>query len=137
MPAWQAHHASLLPMRPPGPTLLRIVLVVLIAGAFAVTYLSTRKGPQSIWANLTFGYIVAVLANVLIPHLPATLVLRSYTPGVVTACFINLPVMSVLAVKAVQERYVAGGKAVAFAIMVPVVLGVFVAALFGSLSILH
>src|SRR5215469_16087519 len=62
--------------------------------AFAITYFSSRRGPQSFWAYLLFGYIVTMLVNVLVPHVPSALVFRSYTPGVVTAVLINLPAMT-------------------------------------------
>lgn len=47
-----------------------------------------------------------MLLNVLLPHIPATLVFREYTPGVVTAVLINFPVMSILLFKAVREQWV-------------------------------
>ena len=123
MPAWTAEHASQLPMHPPGAIEFRFALVVLTVAAFAVTYFSARKGPQSSWAYLLFGYIVAMLANVLVPHVPASIMFRGYAPGVVTAVLIDLPVMSYLAVRAVRENWVAGWKAVAFGTGVPLVLG--------------
>ena len=123
MPAWTAQHASQLPVHPPGPSEIRLALLLLTALAFAVTALSAKKGPQSIWAYLTFGYIVAMWVNVLVPHLPASLIFFSYTPGVVTALVINLPVMSYLAVRAMAEQWVSGWKATIAAIAVPAVLG--------------
>jgi Protein of unknown function with HXXEE motif len=63
----------------------RFAVLVLTIAAFGLTYLSSRKGKQSVWSYLLFGYIIAMLVNVFIPHVPATLILRSYTPGVITA----------------------------------------------------
>jgi hypothetical protein len=123
MPGWTAGHAGQLPMHPPGAVEIRIALIVLTVAAIAVTYLSVRKGPQSFWSYLLFGGIVAVLVNVFVPHVPATLLFRSYTPGVVTAVLINLPVMSYLASRAVREQWVSGGRAVAFGLGVPLALG--------------
>lgn len=71
-----------------------------------------------------------MLLNVLLPHIPATLVFREYTPGVVTAVLINLPVMSILLFKAVREQWVSGGKAIAYALLVPLAIGGAIAALF-------
>jgi len=123
MPAWTAGHASQVPIHPPGAIEIRIALVVLTVAAFALTYFSAHKGPQSFWAYLLFGSIVAMLANVFVPHVPTTLMFRSYTPGVVTAVMINLPLMSYLAVRAVREGWVSGWKAVAFGAGVPLALG--------------
>jgi hypothetical protein len=123
MPGWAARHGSELPVHPPPAGEVRAALLALTLLAFILTALSARKGPQSIWAYLTFGYIVAMWVNVLVPHLPASVIFFSYTPGAVTAVLINLPVMSYLAVRAVAEQWVTGWKAVVAAIAVPAVLG--------------
>jgi len=122
-----------LPMHPPGALLVRVALIALVIAAFAVTYLSEREGPRSVWAYLLFGGIVAMLVNVFVPHVPATLLFRSYTPGVVTAVLVNLPVMSYLAWRAVRERWVSGRRAAAFGVGVPVGLGgaIFLLMVFG------
>ena len=133
MPGWASQHAGQLPMHPPGALLVRVALIALVIAAFAVTYLSEREGPRSVWAYLLFGGIVAMLVNVFVPHVPATLLFRSYTPGVVTAVLANLPVMSYLALRAVREQWVSGGRAAAFGVGVPVGLGgaIFLLMVFG------
>jgi hypothetical protein len=123
MPRWAAGHAMQLPVRPPGAEEIWVALVVFTVAAFAVTYLSARRGPESIWAYLTFGYIVTMLANVLVPHVPAAIVFRGYAPGVVTAVLINLPVMSLLTFRMLREGWVHGWKVAVFGIGVPLMLG--------------
>ena len=109
---------------PPSAVKIRVALLVLSAAAFALTWLSVRQGPQSAWAYLTFGYIVAMLVNVLVPHVPAAIWFHSYAPGLVTAVAINLPLMSWLAWRAVRDGWVSGWKAFAFAVGLPVAGGV-------------
>jgi len=137
MPRWASQHDVRLPFPRPQADEIHFALVVLTVAAFAVTYLSQRKGKQSFWAYLMFGSIVAVLVNVFVPHVPATFVYRGYTPGVVTAVFVNLPLMSILCLKAVRESWVSGAKAVASAIAVPLAIGVMIPALFLIGSIIH
>lgn len=130
MPGWDVRHAVTLPIHPPPAVEIRLALIVLTVAAFAITYLSAGRGPQSFWAYLLFGYIVAMLANVFVPHVPTAVIFRSYAPGVVTAVLINLPVMIYLAVLAVRERWVSGWKAVAFAAGVPLVIAAGISTLF-------
>jgi len=130
MPAWAREHIAQLSLQPPSAVEIRIALAALTLVAFAVTYLSARRGRESVWAYLTFGYIVAMLVNVFVPHVPATLFFRSYTPGVVTAVLINLPVMTYLAVRAVRDEWVSEWKAAAFGVGVPIVMGGAIAAWF-------
>jgi len=120
-PAWWLRHANQIPSHP-TPIVARTALAALTLAAFGVTYLSQRKGKQSVSAYLLFGAIITLLANVFIPHIPASLKFREYTPGIVTAVFINLPLMSVLAIRAVREGWVSGRKAVLYGIAVPVLL---------------
>jgi|SRR5271165_6093576 len=119
MPGWAARHAAQLPMQPPGAAKICFGLMLLTALAFVVTYFSDRKGRESIWAYLLFGYVAAMLLNVFVPHVPATFLFRSYTPGVITAVLINLPVMTILVVWMIREGWVSGWKAVVFAVFVP------------------
>ena len=123
MPGWVSRNATQLPVRAPEAAEIRFALIALTLAAFVVTCLSARKGPQSVWAYLVFGSVIAMLGNVFVPHVPATVMFHSYTPGVVTAVLINLPVMSLLAMQAVQDRWVVGWKAAAFGIGVPLFLG--------------
>ena len=128
MPGWSAGHAAQLQVRPPGAAGICAALVVFTVAAFGVTYLSARNGPESIWAYLTFGYIVAMLANVFVPHVPAAILFRGYAPGVVTAVLINLPVMSLLTFRMLREGWVHGWKVAVFGIGVPLVLGAVIVA---------
>lgn len=96
----------------------RFAVAVLTALAFAVTWLSAQSGKQSTWTYLAFGYMAAMLVNVVIPHLAATVARRSYMPGVVTAVALNLPVLSLLVVMALREGYVSGGKAAVYSVVV-------------------
>jgi hypothetical protein len=101
---------------PVTPGSFRFTVVVLTVVAFAVTGLSASSGKQTVWTYLAFGYMAAVLANVLIPHLALTVALRSYVPGVATAVALNLPVLSLLVVFAIREGYVSGWKATAYSV---------------------
>jgi hypothetical protein len=122
MPRWIATHATRVPLHP-ASTKLWLGWLGLTAAAFGITYLSARKGKESVWAYLLFGYCAAMLANVFIPHVPATVAFGGYTPGVITAVLVNLPVMILLMARALGERWVSNGKAAAYAVLVPVGIG--------------
>lgn len=123
MPAWVSAHRGQLPFHP-GTSFIRMALLLATLAAFAV------KGRESIWTHLYFGGAATMLINVFVPHLPATLLFRHYTPGVVTAVLINLPLNTLLLYKAVRERRVTGVRAVRYALLVPLVVAGFILALF-------
>ncbi len=115
-PAWSLGAGRWYP--PVAPRLVRFGVTVLTVLAFVVTWLSARSGRQTVWTYLAFGYMVAMLANV-IPHIAASVATRSYTPGVVTAVVLNLPLLSLLVILALRNGYVSGWMAVAYSVAVP------------------
>jgi hypothetical protein len=125
MPRWVSRHSKDLAFQP-AATRIWFGLMVLTGAAFFITFLSYKKGRQSTWTYLLFGYAVAMLANVFVPHIPATLFFRAYTPGVVTAVLVNLPIMIFLLFRAKSDDWVSGSKAVAYAVLVPLTIGILI-----------
>ncbi len=119
MPAWMQRHADRLPWVVTAKQ-IHFGLIVLTIAAFAVTWLSARRGKQSLWAYLFFGCIIAMLVNVFVPHVPASILFWGYTAGVIAAVLVNLPVMSGLAIAAARAGWVSGRAALVFAGAVPV-----------------
>jgi hypothetical protein len=113
MPGFMATHGTELPWSV-DPGQFRFALVVLTAAAWMITFLGWRTGPQSIWTYLECGYIVTMLINVFVPHIPAAILFHGYAPGVVTTVLVNLPAMALLTRLAIKDEYISGRKAVAF-----------------------
>lgn len=63
-------------------------------------------GKESVGAYLIAGYALAMLMNVLFPHLLATLIMRRYAPGTAMALLLNLPVTVLLLHRGFQENYI-------------------------------
>lgn len=80
-----------------------VVLTLLAAGAAG---LATLQGKGGLGAYLVTGYALAMLLNVLFPHLLATLVLRRYVPGTATAVLLNMPVTIALLESSIREGYI-------------------------------
>jgi len=102
--------------RPVAPGVFRFAVAVLTTLAYAVTWLSAASGKQTVWTYAAFGYMAAMLANVVVPHVAVTVAMRRYMPGVVTAVAVNLPALSMLMVLAWREGYVSGWKAVEYSV---------------------
>lgn len=104
------------------PAEFRFAAVVLTGFAFVVTALSTVSGRRTLWSNLTFGYIIAMVINALVPHIALSVAKRTVMPGVITAATLNLPILSFLAVLALKQGYVSNHDALVFGTAVPLVL---------------
>ncbi|MDR3775796.1 MAG: HXXEE domain-containing protein [Terracidiphilus sp.] len=112
------------------PAVFRFAVVVFTVLAFVVTVLSAVSGKMTFWGNLTFGYIVAMLFNALVPHIAVSVVRRTLMPGVITAAALNLPILSFLAVLALKQGYVSNHDALVFSIAVPLLLALMIPLLF-------
>ena len=84
----------------------RFAVSVLTVFAYAAAYLAAVGGKESVGAYLLAGYALAMLLNVLFPHVLATVVMRRYAPGTATALLLNLPITVLLLDKGLQEGYV-------------------------------
>lgn len=104
LPAWSQtagkwHH-------PVGAREFRFAVIVLTVLAYVLAGLAAVHGKESVWAYLLAGYALAMLLNVLFPHVIATVVMRRYAPGTLTALLLNLPVTLLLLRQGLQEGYV-------------------------------
>lgn len=69
-----------------------IILLCVVSLLAGVTMVWTYRHPKSQWAGFYIKSLAWImLVNVLIPHVPAALLLKGYTPGLLTAVLINLP----------------------------------------------
>lgn len=79
------------------------VLLVLV---YIMIFFSARGVPESLSVYLVAGLAVVMLANVIIPHLGATLQMRVYAPGLITSLVLNLPAAFFLIHKAFADNYI-------------------------------
>ncbi len=91
---------------PVDPFVFRFAVAVLTLAAFAVAAFAMANGKQSTGAYLLAGYALAMLLNVVFPHLIATLATRRYAPGTATALLLNAPVCTLLLLVALEQEYV-------------------------------
>jgi hypothetical protein len=122
---------------PVAPGVFRFAAAVLTVLAFGITWLSALSGKQTVWTYLTFGYMVAMLVNVLVPHVAVSVAMRRYMPGLATGVTLNLPALSLLVVLALTQGYVSGWKAAAYPVGVASLLLLSIPALFKLGKILN
>ena len=104
LPAWSKtagrfHH-------PIGIFEFRFAVIVLTVMAYIAAALTMIGGKGSIGAYLISGYALAMLINVVFPHLLATLVMRRYAPGTATAIALKLPITSMLLYQSFKEGFI-------------------------------
>jgi hypothetical protein len=102
LPGWSAHagrwHARVEAMEFRFAIFVLSGLLVIFAAA------ASLSGAGSVSAYLMAGFVLAMVLNVFMPHLLATIFLRKYMPGTITALLLNLPLGVIYLVKALLER---------------------------------
>lgn len=89
LPAWSQRHSRWHQAVSAGE--FRFGVGLLSALLIGVAILAFATGPGSVAAYIFFGYVFAMAANAIVPHLLATLLLRTYMPGTATGVLFNLP----------------------------------------------
>lgn len=101
LPAWSRSAGRWHP--PVGAGEFRLAVGILTVLAYLVAGLATISGKGSVGTYLLAGYALAMLLNVVFPHVLATIALRRYTPGTATAVLLNLPITILLLATAIQS----------------------------------
>lgn len=104
LPEWSQQAGKWHP--PVGESQFRFAALVLTLLAYGIVLWSYWGGKGSLGDYLLTGYAFTMLLNAFFPHLLGTLALRRYCPGLITALFLNVPVMSLLLLQAFEEQYV-------------------------------
>ena len=112
------------------PAVFQFAVVVLTVIAFAITVLSAASGRATLWGNLTFGSMMVLLVNALVPHIAVSVAKHTLMPGVITAFVLNLPILSWLLVLALKQGYVSSHDAWLFSFVVPALLLLMIPLLF-------
>jgi uncharacterized protein with HXXEE motif len=107
LPAWSQRSGRWHPTV--GAAEFRFAVIVLTAAGAAVALAASIGGKGSLGAYLLSGYALAMLLNVVFPHVLVTLAMRTYAPGTLTALLLNAPVCALLLEAALRERYVDHG----------------------------
>lgn len=101
LPAWSLHagkwHARV------GPREFRFAVILLSALLIILALASSFTADGSVCAYLMAGYVIAMVLNVFMPHVLATVFMRRYMPGTGTALVFNLPLGLLYLSRALSE----------------------------------
>jgi len=131
LPSWADRHTVRLPWRVAAAR-FRLALLLLTLAAYLVTWCSVQFAGQHGWTYLFIAYTFVVFLNVWVPHVPASLLFRAYTPGVVTAVLLNLPVTGILLIAVFRKRLIPGGATAVLVFGFPLGIAILFAVLFAD-----
>jgi hypothetical protein len=104
-----------------APARMQVALAIVTAVAWAVALWSVRRSSNVTATWLLLLVQAVVLLNIVWHILVAAVVLRGYTPGLVTAAFVNLPFSIYVFQLAIRDRWCSARALVA---LIPAALAV-------------
>lgn len=90
LPAW-SQHAARFHAPVSQPAFVFAVSIITLIGYFLAAIDITLAPTDSWWRLVWPGFVGMMVANAIMPHLAATLLLRRYAPGLGTGLLFNLP----------------------------------------------
>jgi hypothetical protein len=72
------------------------VIVVTIIGYLLTVVEIINNNPGSVFSYIYLGFIGMMGINTILPHLAATILLKKYAPGLITALLLNLPLSIII-----------------------------------------
>ena len=102
---WLPHFAARL-WRAPSAANFRFGVIVLTVLIALVAAWCVAGGRNSLPAYLLAGTVLAMLANIIVPHLLGTLILRRYVPGLATSIALIAPTGALLLDRLVSAGWV-------------------------------
>lgn len=81
-------------------------VIAVTAVAYFVTSMFIFYPDNSLFKYAYFGYVAAMMINVIFPHALSTIIERRYSPGLMTGLLLILPIHSLLIVRGLHNHII-------------------------------
>ena len=92
-----------------------VLIITLLAYVCSFLYVRFHNSKLLKWAFI--GFLGSMVVNAIFPHLLATIVMKTYAPGVVTGLLLNLPINTIILYK-LHKQHVITEKEIAISMVV-------------------
>jgi len=111
LPEWSKHAKKFHEPVERNQFIFAVIIVTMIGYLVTVAEIIDNT-PGSVFSYIYLGFIGMMGLNTILPHLAATILLKKYAPGLITALLLNLP-LSIIII----ARYLTAGINVYFLII--------------------
>jgi hypothetical protein len=111
LPEWSKHAKKFHEPVERNQFIFAVITVTIVGYLVTVTEIIDNT-PGSVFSYIYLGFIGMMGLNTILPHLAATILLKKYAPGLITALLLNLP-LSIIII----ARYIVAGINVYFLIL--------------------
>ena len=107
------------PIKPVTSPQFTIAVTLLTILGFVITFLGANSTPGSVGFLLILEIQAIMLVNAVVPHITATIRFRMYSPGVITAVFLNIPFSITLFYRATNEGFLTTNQLILLFVIAP------------------
>lgn len=97
LPKWSQLDSSFQNTVTPNEFHFAVLIITALAYLVAFLYMNFSESNIIKWAFI--GFIGSMIFNAIFPHLIATLLMKTYAPGLATALLLNIPINTVILFK--------------------------------------
>jgi hypothetical protein len=94
LPNWSKHAERF--HKPVEANVFYFAVIFVTILAYLSTFLAIAFPSSWLWKYIFHGFLGAMILNTIVPHLASTIILRRYSPGVITGLFLLIPVNSII-----------------------------------------
>ena len=118
LPQWSKHARKY--HKEVSPSEFTFAVIIVTAIGYLLTFQYFIFAPSSSLSRYAYlGFILMMVANVIFPHLIATMVLKKYAPGTITGIMLNAPIGIYILIKGIN-----GSDELVFVIIAGVILAI-------------
>ena len=101
LPRWSKHARKY--HKEVSPSEFTFAVIIVTAIGYLLTFQYFIFAPSSSLSRYAYlGFILMMVANVIFPHLIATMVLKKYAPGTITGIMLNAPIGIYILIKGIN-----------------------------------
>ncbi|MBK7452454.1 MAG: HXXEE domain-containing protein [Anaerolineales bacterium] len=104
LPAWTKHAKQF--HKPIEANVFYFAVIFVTILAYLSTFLAVAFPSSWLWKYIFHGFLGAMILNTIFPHLVSTIILRRYSPGLVTGLFLLLPINSIILYQSVMLGHI-------------------------------
>ena len=104
LPKWSKHAKRF--HKPVEANVFYFAAILVTILAYLSTFLAVAFPSSWLWKYIFHGFLGAMILNTIVPHLVSTIILRTYSPGLVTGLFLLIPVNSIILYQSVMLGHI-------------------------------
>lgn len=104
LPAWTKHAKQF--HKPIESNVFYFAVIFVTILAYLSTFLAIAFPSSWLWKYIFHGFLGAMILNTIFPHLVSTIILRRYSPGLITGLFLLLPINSIILYQSVMLGHI-------------------------------